>query len=135
MTHFAIRSLFLGGVVLGLAGHVGNLDSFVGPKGGAVLRDAALQCSHEQGQCRVAGVTLGGDGRSVMGSLIASAHAASAERLVADIGAPQVVALLDNKVVPEFLVSAARHQLGSLVMAAETKWLEPVSATAAPRMY
>ncbi|MBI1262717.1 MAG: hypothetical protein GC184_13445 [Rhizobiales bacterium] len=134
MTHFAIRSLFLGGVVLGLAGHMGNLGSLAGPQGGALLRDAALHCSHVQGRCDVAGLTLGGDDSSVMGSLIASAQQATAERLAADMRAPGVVALLDNKVVPEFLVSAARHQLGGLVKAVETKWLEPVSAEAAPRM-
>lgn len=112
MTHFAIRSLFLSGLVLALVGHMDNPAALLGDHAGQLLREAGLRCSSQRAACQIAGFELGGDGESVTAALIADSRKAKASDILKDLQTPQVLALLDERVVPDTLVSAAQAQLG-----------------------
>lgn len=130
MTHFAIRSLFLGGLVLGLVGHLENPSVLFGETAGAILREAALRCSASRAACQIAGIELGGDGQSVAGALIAASDGAQADAVLRDLRSPAVLALLDQRIVPETLVNAAHSQLGHWAGVATEKLMTSPSASA-----
>jgi hypothetical protein len=131
MTHFAIRSLFLGGLVLGLVGHMDNPSALFGEKAGAILREAALRCSAARASCQIAGIELGGDGQSVAGALIAGSSKVKASDMLKGLRLPKVLTLLDERVVPETLVNAAHSQLGHWAGDATRKLMSSRSASAA----
>lgn len=130
MTHFAIRSLFLSGIALALIGHLDNPSALFGERAGPLMREAGLRCSSQRAACQIAGFELGGDGASVTAALIANASKARAGDMLKDLQAPEVLALLDERVVPDQLVDVAQAQLGHWAAMTTDKLMTSRSARA-----
>ncbi|PKQ09372.1 MAG: hypothetical protein CVT73_02945 [Alphaproteobacteria bacterium HGW-Alphaproteobacteria-12] len=110
MTSFVFKSLLIAGAFVFFGGHL--------PLGGDSVAGAMprLACDADLDTCRLGGTSFAVGARSsLLSTLAVKSRGTPAEDFKSALADPHLASLLDEQVVPDFAVEAARVRLTALV--------------------
>lgn len=108
MTSFVFKSLLIAGAFFFLGGHLPFTDG----RAGALPRFA---CEADLGTCRLGKTEFAlGERSEFFASLVAQSRGAPVADLKESLSDPALAGLLDEQVVPDFMVAAAETHIAAL---------------------